>query len=190
MTAALGTVFSAFPEPTKSSATTTLSANIAAGDSSLTCADASAFTPMGRIQIDNEVMMFSQVNQSGASPGFINGLIRGVGGTTPAAHTSGATIQELKFNFSGFRYPQLYSPGNAALQLDAKNEWEVAVYWYLLARVKEKEQAVDEAMKLDQQFAAYCRQLQKDQAYPITVSQIGGTLERGRDVGRGRIIVP
>lgn len=201
MTAALGVVFSSFPEPGESGNTTTLSAQAQAGDSSFTCVDASSFTPMSRIQVDNEIAMFSQVNQTGQSPGFINGLIRGVGGTTPAAHANGATVQELKFNISGFRYSQLYAPGSAYLStdastawtagtLDGQTGWEVALNWYMLARVKEKEQAMDEADKLDGKFANYCRELQKKQANPITKSQIGGSLDRGRDVGRGRIIVP
>jgi hypothetical protein len=196
LTAQLGTVFSSFPEPGSSSATTTLTAPMGTSDLSLSCVDASAFTPMSRIQIDNEILMFSQVNST--TPGFINGLIRGAAGTVPAIHALGATITELKFNFSGFRYPRLYSPGSAYLDVDAspvmnldiRDGWEVALNWYMLARAKEKEQAMDEADKLDGKFANYVKELQKKQANPIAVSQIGGTLDRGRDVGRGRIIVP
>ena len=188
MSAILGPVFSAFPEPARSSNTTTLTVAMGTTDNQLSCVDASSFTPMSRIQIDNEIMMFSQVNQTG-QPGFANGLIRGVAGTTPAVHAIGATVTELKFNFSGFRYPQLYSPGQSQLRLDARHEWEVAAQWYMLARAKEKEQAMQEADALDQKFDAYCQRLHQDQANPIATAQIGSTLDRGRDVGRGRIIV-
>lgn len=188
MSAILGTVFSAFPEPARSSNTTTLTVAMGTTDNQLSCVDASSFTPMSRIQIDNEIMLFSQVNQTG-QPGFANGLIRGVAGTTPAVHAIGAIVTELKFNFSGFRYPQLYSPGQSQLRLDARHEWEVAAQWYMLARAKEKEQAMQEADALDQKFDAYCKRLHQDQANPIATAQIGSTLDRGRDVGRGRIIV-
>lgn len=188
LSALLGTVFSAFPEPSNPSATTTLTTAMGSTDTTLACTDASPFTPMSRIQIDNEIMMFSQVNQTGQA-GFINGLIRGVAGTTPATHAVNATIIELKFNFNGFRYPQLYTPGQSMLRLDSRHEWEIAAQWYMLARAKEKEQSLQEADALDQKFDVYCKRLHEDQANPIAVSQIGSTLDRGRDVGRGRLIV-
>jgi len=187
-TAANGTVFSSFPEPSLTSATTTLTAPMTATSVQLSCVDASPFTPMSRIQVDNEIMLFSQVNASGG-PGFVNGLIRGAAGTTPAAHSTGATVQELKWNFSGFRYSQLYAPGSALLTLDARNTWEVALNEYMLAQVKHKEQSTQEALALMQHFDAFAADLRKKQANPITVAQIGGTLTQGRDVGRGRIII-
>jgi hypothetical protein len=72
---------------TFSAAANTLAANVAASDESLTLTSATGFPEAGLIKINSEQIRYAQV-----SGNVLEGLTRGVNGTTAAAHSSTAAV--------------------------------------------------------------------------------------------------
>ena len=66
---------------------TTLTANIAATDTTIPVASTTGFLPSGSLQIDNEAISYT-----GVTSNSFTGATRGVNGTTPASHLSGASV--------------------------------------------------------------------------------------------------
>jgi len=77
-------------------ATTTLNGTINSSATSIVLTSATGFGTSGTILIDSELITFS-----GVSTNTLTGCVRGVSGTTAAAHTTGATVQ-LATTFIGW----------------------------------------------------------------------------------------
>jgi hypothetical protein len=80
-------------------ATTTLNGTINSSATSIVLTSATGFGTSGTILIDSELITFS-----GVSTNTLTGCVRGVSGTTAAAHTTGATVQ-LATTFIGWGQP-------------------------------------------------------------------------------------
>lgn len=103
----------------------------------------------------------------------LGNLVRGLGGTTPAAHAAGAAVNYLIFRFRGYRIPTQYTVGQSALLMDLPPAWDEPLSRYMLARFREYEQNVDEAQKLDAQFKMECKDFDGMQADPTGPRQLG-----------------
>jgi hypothetical protein len=129
----------AWPQPDRTSNQTTLSAPMTATDvvANLTSV-AGQVLGFGMYQIDSEIVNYSNVfgNQ-------LQGLIRGMCGTTPVAHSTSAPATELNLMIAGFRVPSTYSVGQSASTLYLPPGWDEALTSYLLYRFRKAEQ--DEA---------------------------------------------
>ena len=136
-------------------------------------AGASGFTAPGMIQIDSEIMSFSQV--SGTQ---ITGIIRGYSGTIPAAHAPNALVQQLIFRLLGRRMPVPVMLGQSANVLDMPEGWAEVMDLYMRSCFKATEQDEDAAAKLMQQFEAKAVELRDDQI-PLQSKQIGGLYPLG-----------
>ncbi len=71
-------------------AVTTLSVAAAAGDTTLTVADTTAFPAAGTLLVDNE-----QVTYTGKTATTFTGLTRGANATAAAAHTAGSVVKQV-----------------------------------------------------------------------------------------------
>ena len=69
--------------------TTTLSATITSGSTTISCGSTASFPSFGALIIDSEVIWYT-----GKTAGSFTGCTRGMAGTTAASHTSSATIYE------------------------------------------------------------------------------------------------
>ena len=74
---------------------TTLSGNIGASDTTIPVANGTLLPPFSTIKIDNETISYTSISGNN-----MLGCTRGVNGTTPASHTSGANVSGLLTNIS------------------------------------------------------------------------------------------
>jgi hypothetical protein len=79
------------------SVTTTLGTSVNSSATSIVLTSATGFTASGTIVIDAE-----SITYSGISTNTLTGCVRGAGGSTPAAHTAGATVTQVTSSFSGW----------------------------------------------------------------------------------------
>lgn len=107
------------------------------------------FLQLGLMNIDQESMLYASV-----SGNQFTGIARGVGGTSPAAHASGATVTELNIRLSGYRMPAMQQVGNAANVLDVPPAWEVPLIQRMLSEIREQEQLYAQAASLRESFMA------------------------------------
>jgi hypothetical protein len=159
-----------WPQPGQGPATTTLTANVGLTDQVLNVAATNTFFVPGMVQIDNEFMLVSSFNQAGNQ--FV-GVIRGVGGTVAATHSSGATVTQLIAMFTGTRLAPEFMPGAAYSWLQLPAGWDAPLDTYLLARYREKEQDHQAATMLDQKFMAMVEQLRSSRDAVPKSRQVG-----------------
>jgi hypothetical protein len=103
----------------------------------------------------------------------LGNLVRGLGGTAPAAHPAGATVTYLIFRFRGYRIPTLYNVGQSNVLMDLPPAWDEPLHKYMLARFREYEQDDEGAMKLDGMFKQDCADFDGMQADPTGPRQLG-----------------
>ena len=72
---------------TFSASANTLASDVAVSDLTITLTSASGFPSNGRIKINSEIITYGAISSN-----TLTGCIRGVGGTTAASHTSGASV--------------------------------------------------------------------------------------------------
>jgi hypothetical protein len=135
----------AWPQPSRTSAQTTLAAPMLATDTVATLTSTAGFVlGFGMAQIDSEIVNFAAINGN-----QLTGLQRGMTGTVAATHSatfgSVAPVTELNLMISGFRVPSTssYFPGQAATPLYLPPGWDEALISYMLYRFRKLEQ--DEA---------------------------------------------
>lgn len=138
-----------WPQPSRTAATTTLAAPLTSFDTQATVTSTSGFLlTNGFVQIGGEFMSYATF--SGTT---LNNLIRGLGGTTPAAQSAGAFVGELNAFFQGWRmYAPNFQPGDAQKTIPVPVGWETALFKYGLGRAKLAEQGVGDFDKLEQSF--------------------------------------
>ena len=78
---------------------TTLNGNITNSATTITLADASSFNSSGKIKINKEIIAYT-----GKSSNDLTGCTRGQNLTTAAAHTSGATVDQVVETLSGLAH--------------------------------------------------------------------------------------
>ena len=164
-----------WPQPDAGPGQSTLLADMSITDTTLMkVASVSGFQLPGMFQIDDEFLLASTNN---TSPTDITGLIRGVGGTIPAAHLTGATVTQLITMVSGSRLSPQFSPGNSYLMLQLPAGWEVPIDRYMLARYREKEQDIQAASAEDEKFNSWIEVLRSSK----------DAVPKDRAVGDGRV---
>jgi hypothetical protein len=149
------TVFQMWPQPNRTGASARLGGDMTATDTDLFGIASIVppgslidFLPLGMIQIDNEIMQYS----GKPSITHLGGLVRGMGGTQPAAHVTFSAITELNIRLSGFRQPNEYVPGDSLKTLDVPLGWEEPILDYVLAQYRKAEQDTAQAQQLEKSF--------------------------------------
>ena len=131
----------AWPQPSRTSARTTLAFAIGATDTvALLTSTAGFVLGFGMAQIDSEI-----VNYAGISGNNLIGLQRGMTGTVAASHDPAVAtvpVSELNLMVSGYRVPSTtsYFPGQAATPLYLPPGWDEALISYMLYRFRKAEQ--------------------------------------------------
>lgn len=138
-----------WPQPARTGSSTTLSSGMTATQTTAPSVNIGGFLlTNGMIQVDSEIMAYN-----GQSANTFNNLIRGLGGTTPVAHASGAPVLELNLFFHGWRSFTLnYQPGQSLSTVFIPDDWSPLLPIYGLARVKLSEQNVQEYSALKKDF--------------------------------------
>jgi hypothetical protein len=132
-----------------------------ATDQSLIVQDASGFLSIGLLQVDQEVMGYSLVQQLTTGFWQISGLIRGLGGTDPVPHNVTATVTELNIRLSGYRMCENYAVGNQFNTLMVPQAWEEPLVLHMLGQVRSMEQDEAAAKELFAQFVADAEKIAK-----------------------------
>lgn len=177
-----------YPVPNRNGATGTLASPMGATDSliPMTAIPAGMMTP-GMCQIDNEIIIYSTINGND-----FTGAIRGMSGTTPAAHLAGATVTEFNLVLAGFRQPTTYSVGQSAQTLMIPTGWETPIVNFVLSRYYNYEQNRQVATDYYKQFVEEAKRIAFDSRQFPASAAIGGpasflTLYPGGPFG---VIVP
>lgn len=126
-------ILEVYPQPARTSASTTLSASLSATATTLSLTSAAGFVlPFGFMQVDSEVMAYAAISGNG-----MTGLIRGLGGSPAVAHNNGAPVLELNIFWSGKRQlSPTYGPGSSVSTLPVPTGWEVLLAQYIGGRAK------------------------------------------------------
>jgi hypothetical protein len=94
------------PIPQVTAQSTTLNGGINATVTTITVASTSSMGAQGRVQIDSEIIYYTGIN---ATTLQLTGCVRGVAGTSAAAHLTGATVQWLDMLMQIQRGPYVMS---------------------------------------------------------------------------------
>jgi hypothetical protein len=160
-----------WPQPARTAASTTLATAISPTATSLTAASLSGFLlTNGMVQVDNEIMSYAGM------PGGnqLTNLIRGLGGSTPAAHAASAPVAELNLFFHGWRkYFPVYQPGQASLTIPIPVDWDPFLILYGLSRAKLAEQNLGEWQTLDKAFTDELAQWSRTNRIVVGPRQVG-----------------
>jgi len=161
-------------------------------DTTMIVANALNFTVQQRVLIDNEVILYGQVNAGPGGNYTLSGLIRGVGGARAASHAVNATVTELKITVVGYRYPTQYMVGDSAATLDVPPAWEVPIRQYMRYRYLSLEQGDDDAQKVYESFQAHGNRLRIQRMGAVRSLQVGPPLLSEDPAGawEGRILIP
>lgn len=177
-----------WPQPARTSASTTLAAPISATATSLTAASLGGFLlTNGMVQVDDELMFYNPLTGN-----TLSNLIRGLGGSVAAAHAAAAPIRELNIFWHGWRvFNPAYSPGQSMLTVPVPIGWETLIDLYGLARVRLSEQNTDEYLKLLKQYqdglAAWLK-TNKVTTGPKQIGESSGQLEVIPTLGGGWVV--
>jgi hypothetical protein len=142
-------IIEVYPQPARTAAATTLASPMGASDTSATLTNAGGFLlPFGFVQIDLEIMAYSQI-----SGNVVSGLIRGLGGSTAMSHITTAPVNELNIFWSGKRqFSPTFVPGNCMSVLPIPNGWDVLLIQYIAGRAKLVEHDFEAFKSFDDQM--------------------------------------
>lgn len=137
-----------FPVPNRTGGSTTCDGGATASATTIPVVDASTFVlPYGLAQSGSEIFAYQQNNTT-----TLEGCLRGLGGTTPAAIAHGAQVVELNGRLAGYRYPSIPRIGSAALDLDIPPGWDVQLQLFIESRYLESQRRYKEANDLRRSF--------------------------------------
>jgi hypothetical protein len=126
------TILEVYPQPARTSVVTTLSAPMAATDTTAALTNAGFTLPFGFVSVGSEIMAYATI--SGSS---LTGLIRGLGGTTAIAHTTSEAVVECNIAWMGKRQSnQVYTPGQSTTILPTTSGWDQLLVQYISGRAK------------------------------------------------------
>lgn len=147
-------ILECWPQPSRTSGRTTLTAPITATDRTAALAASNFVLGFGLAKIGNETVYF-------AANGSLSmtGLTRGMAGSVPAAWPAGTAVTELNLMVTGTRAPAPYSVGMAASTFYLPPGWEDAMITYLVSRFRQAEQQTQEALGLLNSFTAKVQKL-------------------------------
>ena len=180
-------IFEVSYQPDRTAGVTTLTADMGGNDNFCQVANPGAFyLTNGFAQIGTEIVAYSNVN---GPP--LQGLIRGLGGTTQQPWPAGTMVKELNLFFQGRRIMDIgLQPGDAMKVLHVPAGWTSLLTDYIIAKYRSSEQDYEEQQARLSEFDNACR----DWAFNKTVQkhvQVGGTrtpLTFGRTVAGGLIV--
>jgi hypothetical protein len=181
----------AWPQPSRTSARTTLAIPMTATDNfALLTSTANYVLGFGLTQIGSEI-----VNFAAKSGNNLTGLQRGMSGTVPSAHSAGEAVTELNLEVSGYRVPSTYSVGSALSTFYLPPGWEDAIRDYILYRFRKAEQDEQGAKSFLQEATQKLSDLSANRiiAGPRQISPysaIGPEVGAGLGTAFGGVIIP
>lgn len=174
-------VMGLWPQPGTPGAKTTLSGPVGIATDPFPVVNSANFTGPGLMEVDNEVMSFTSNADPNGNNNQLGLLVRGLGGSVPATHLSGAAVSQLIFRFRGYRAPTIYQPGQSNLVLDLPTGWDEILDLYMLAKYKDFEQNREESKDLMSDFERGCERMKNNKLAPYGVRQIGSVPFIGTD---------
>lgn len=173
-----------WPIPNRTASTSSLTGGVAATDTSLPYDTTNPLNlDHGLVLIDSEILYFGA-----ASGSNLVSCVRGLGGTTAAAHSNAAVITELNLRLRGYRMPSTYSVGDSLKTLSVPAAWPSLLVTYLISKFREAEQDYQLASQLRQQFTQEMQLWAKSNKPLAGPKQMGGRLAAAETVpGLGSI---
>jgi hypothetical protein len=164
-------VLELYPQPSRTSASTTLAAPMAATDTVATLTSTAGFVlPFGFVQFDSEICAYGAI-----SGNTLTGLIRGLGGNAAVAHAGGAATIEINCFWSGKRQIEpSYVPGNSASVLPIPSGWGVLLAQYMSGRAKNIEHDGQYMKQLEDDLKASVREWARMEKGIVRRRQVGG----------------
>jgi hypothetical protein len=184
-------IIEVYPQPARTAAVTIIdgASPMSATDTSAVLSDASGFLlPFGFIQVETEIMAYSQINGN-----IVSGLIRGLGGSTAIAHPASSPVNELNIFWSGKRqFAPTFIPGNSTSILPIPNGWDVLLIQYVAGRAKLVEHDFEAFKSFDDQMEKSIKSWALTNKGVVRRRQIGGDSSPSSYYGdqAGGLIVP
>jgi hypothetical protein len=177
-----------WPQPARTAGQTTLAAPLTSFGNSLTAVSLAQFLlTNGMVQVENEIMAYAPMTGN-----TLGNLIRGLGGSTAAAHPTGSLVTELNLFFHGWRmYNPTFQPGQSMTAIPVPVGWETLFHLYGLARARLAEQDTDQYAKLYAQYENGLKSWYKTNRVVVGPRQVGdssASLEVLPNLGGGWII--
>ena len=126
-----------WPQSNRTGRQNFLNAPLSATADSFLVSDGSGFLSIGLAQIDNEIVVYSQITSGGT---VFSGVLRGMGGTDAAAHDRFAPVTELNIRLSGYRMARTYQVGESNMVIQVPQAWERPLVLHMLSQVRSMEQ--------------------------------------------------
>src|SRR5215472_6367245 len=130
-------VIQVWPQSNRTGRQNFLNAPLSATADSFLVSDGSGFLSIGLAQIDNEIVVYSQITSGGT---VFSGVLRGMGGTDAAAHDRFAPVTELNIRLSGYRMARTYQVGESNMVIQVPQAWERPLVLHMLSQVRSMEQ--------------------------------------------------
>jgi hypothetical protein len=142
------TILEVYPQPARTSVSTTLVGSLSATATTCTLANAAFTLPFGFVSIGSEIMAYATISGS-----TLTGLIRGLGGTSAIAHTNGETAIECNIAWMGKRQSsQVYTPGQSTTLLPITSGWDQLLVQYIAGRAKIVEHDMQSMTQFNQEM--------------------------------------
>lgn len=126
------TILEVYPQPARTSQTTTLSGNMLSTDTVANLTICNFVLPFGFCSIGSEIVAYATINGN-----QITGLIRGLGGTSALVWPAGTTVVETNIAWMGKRQSvQKYYAGQSSYILPVQNGWDQLLVQYIAGRAK------------------------------------------------------
>jgi len=151
-------VIQVWPQSNRTGGQNFLNAPLSDTANSFLVSDGSGFLSIGLAQIDNEIVVYSQIT-AGAT--VFSGVLRGMGGTDAVAHNRYAPVTELNIRMSGYRMARTYNVGDSALTIQVPQAWEEPLVLHMLSQVRSMEQDEAASKELLAQFVADAEKIAK-----------------------------
>jgi hypothetical protein len=150
--------YEVFPRVSADADTTTLDTTIDTGASYMTVADATGFDKMGRVLLESEVIGYNHL--TGVTNAIIEGLQRGLEGTTDTSHASAVTITKRDFIEDFYCVPQTMATDAqvSSMPVDAFE----AIYLWGQYKWHSKNKDPEKAGGFKNMFEQECHRLKSD----------------------------
>ena len=163
-------ILEVYPQPARTSQSTTLSGAITASATTLTLTNCSFVLPFGFVSVGSEIMAYATINGN-----QLTGLIRGLGGTSAIAHANGETAVECNIAWMGKRQSsQTYSPGQSLSTLPITSGWDQLLVEYISGRAKIVEHDLQSLSAFNQDMDKQIKAWAKAVKGVVRRRQVGG----------------
>lgn len=188
-------IIEVYYQPVRTSGSSTLASAMASTDTTASLVSSGGFQSFGppmMAQIGSEIVALSAISGSN-----LNGLTRGIGGTTPQAWPIGTVVKELNLWLLGKRnFSAQYVPGNSANLLPVPEGWETILPDYILNRSRRAEQQDQEGAQYLKEFDAAIMDFLRANRQMAGPTQAGGSSGGAETVagfgipGLGGVVLP